>query len=797
MGSIRRNMLIPVIGSGFTRNCNALSGKVPSGTDYKAHMLEKIGACDGVSVQEMEDLKTRSFSEISGVYHDLVQKEERLSFLRQHFTHVSIEERKRSFLSIAWPYVYTLNIDDGIERNSEYNQIIYANRKTRKNIFDEEKCLIKLHGDITEMLSYEDSVSEVFDQSQYVRSLRENNALLSRLSNDLQYQNVIFVGCSLDDEIDILDASRQPLEIGCARYFCTVSRPSLIQQTRLRKYGISHCIVFDSYDEIYELLCDVADEANQIGYSEIDRFLISNIEQLKADFDINKAYLFFGKSLIDRNKGCVLPYFFISRDITTEIIENIPKSPIQLVVGNSCCGKTYVAVDVIRRIRDRDIFMFESKDSLSNGALDAILNRGNCLMIADTGSLTIAQIEQLLKSQSRLTSKKIHVILIANKNSRDLTSLIRLLEVQGLLQQDAIPVAVVSSQLNANETERLNKLLVECTLSLFTKGKSLIDNIITASEEALEKNRFSKLVPNFSNDRMLACLIALAIERKIYSLQMIEYDLDRELTTQQKATHPLIEQEATWSFESSPANNSPMKYILNAEYWLNKQLDDFAQNPQNHETIISAFYFLVSRIVLVYNKPDLMKGEQYYQYKPFILFDNINKIFPCNGLSFAQRIYDRLSSLLSEDPHYMHQRAKCQIKIAKHEKETEIKIQELEKAYRFATLARDTFQQRYNEWQNEKIMISVAHAEYTMALILCHLCKQKEYMDALLNTKATTLLLRALSSPHNSYAFAKTDAYNYGNAISKLISKLISNTSLVDKNALPALAKLFQIISGQ
>lgn len=330
VGSIRRNMLIPIIGSGFTRNCNAFDGKVPSGSDYKAHMLERIGACDGVSVQDMEELRTHSFSDISSVYHGLIQKEEQLSFLRKHFSHVSIEERKKNFLSIAWPYIYTLNIDDGIERNSEYKQIIYANRKTRKNIFDEEKCLIKLHGDITEMLSYEDSVSEIFDQRQYVRSLRENDALLSRLSNDLQYQNVIFVGCSLDDEIDILDASRKPLEIGCARYFCTVSRPSVIQQTKLANYGISHCIIFDSYDDIYELLYDVAEEANQIGYSEIDRFLISNIERLQPNFDINKAYLFFGKSLIDRNKGCVLPHFFISRDITSEIVNNIPQCPLQL-----------------------------------------------------------------------------------------------------------------------------------------------------------------------------------------------------------------------------------------------------------------------------------------------------------------------------------------------------------------------------------------------------------------------------------------------------------------------------------
>lgn len=103
--------------------------------------------------------------------------------------------------------------------------------------------------------------------------------------------------------------------------------------------------------------------------------------------------------------------------------------------------------------------MFESKDSLSNGALDAILNRGNCLMIADAGSLSISQIEQLLKSQSKLASRKIHVIIIENKNNRELPSLIRLMEVQNLLQRDAIPVTKVNSQFNANETERLNSTM--------------------------------------------------------------------------------------------------------------------------------------------------------------------------------------------------------------------------------------------------------------------------------------------------------------------------------------------------
>ena len=39
-------------------------------------------------------------------------------------------------------------------------------------------CVIKLHGDVAEMLTYEDAKSEVFTQKQYVNSLKSNESLL-------------------------------------------------------------------------------------------------------------------------------------------------------------------------------------------------------------------------------------------------------------------------------------------------------------------------------------------------------------------------------------------------------------------------------------------------------------------------------------------------------------------------------------------------------------------------------------------------------------------------------------------
>lgn len=154
--SIRGQKLIPFIGSGFTRGCPAKTGIVPSGCDYKKYMIKAIVESNSLSIDDEKSLKAQNFSAISSIYHSEVPMEQQREYLLRNFSQVSIEENKRRFLNLVWPYVYTLNTDDGIERNSKYSTVVYSNRQVSKSIFDERKCVIKLHGDVSDMLTYMD-----------------------------------------------------------------------------------------------------------------------------------------------------------------------------------------------------------------------------------------------------------------------------------------------------------------------------------------------------------------------------------------------------------------------------------------------------------------------------------------------------------------------------------------------------------------------------------------------------------------------------------------------------------------
>lgn len=792
---MRRKTIIPVIGSGFTRDCIARSGKVPSGEDYYNYMIAQI-VDQNPDEMKVKELNNESFSSISSIYHKMVQAEKQQSYLLNKFTNVKLENVKKNFLKIDWPYIYTLNIDDAIENNSEFKTVLYANRDIRNSIFEQEKCVIKLHGDIKDILKYEDSNCEIFDQKQYVVSIKKNVSLLKKLTHDYEYLNLLYIGCSLSDEIDLLFSTSMANDNNNNRYYCSTQIPTLLQKTKLEAFGITHCIVFESYDDIYEKMTDAFHQSLCITPDELEQFSTYEFKTLGTGFELNCPYLFQGKSILNNSKIAIYPSFFVSRSVTDKIVENINSKGTQIVVGRGCSGKTYVSYDIIRRVRDREVYAFRSKDRINNETLTLLLNKENCLTIFDSKVLSIKQIEEIILTTSERVVKSNSIIIIENKSNRDLSGLLVLMKMNEHLEDDEIPQLEISNRFSKPKTDEINNYLVTSSLGVFSENKSIADNIINASNLLIQKNKFSQISPLTDNVRQVSSLIVLATLGKVYASDAINLDLVEEFEMQCKKAMPLIEKESTWVFEMSAANNSPLKYVVNAEYWLFNQLDILAKSRKGREKIIEAYRYIIGKLIEINGKPDLMKGEKYAPYKDYILFDNIFQIFRSQGTKIIRDIYQSLNDILATDPNYLHQRAKCYIRSAYKSTEEKDKEKWLEMAYRDASISNSSFEKRYESHENEKIMISAAYSLYTAALALCHIAKLRNYRDISINANAVKCLYKAISSPFNSIEFVNNDAtYNYNNVVGDLVSTFATDVKyLKDKDAEEKVAELLMMM---
>ena len=149
--------------------------------------------------------------------------------------------------------------------------------------------------------------------------------------------------------------------------------------------------------------------------------------------------------LVNKNK-IILPHFFISREITKNIITDIEKFNLQFVIGSSYSGKTYIFYDIATKIKDQDIFIFETKDRISDKAFINLLNKENSIFLFDSNSLSINQIELIMKKLYLLKSNNNKAIIFSLKGNSELFGLIRLLEDDKIINKSNFSIKSVDNK---------------------------------------------------------------------------------------------------------------------------------------------------------------------------------------------------------------------------------------------------------------------------------------------------------------------------------------------------------------
>lgn len=797
---LRDRSLIPVLGAGFSCGSKAYNGVVPSGATMKDYMLECIDKKGVYEGNEINKLRNKKFSSIAQIYIKHEDDNKRKDYYRDNFSCVILHDTKKRFLNINWRYIYTLNIDDAVENNSMFKHIISIYENVDDNIYDTKQCVIKLHGDVNDYLTYKDK-KMILSHDEYVRSLYKNNSLLKRLEYDYKYGNLLYIGCSLEDELDIESVSinaEHGEDIDSNNYFCTIKSPTDMELDVLEGYGITHVVVFDNFDDIYTGMYNLWCESKKVQVDDLESCQKgSSIILPDTSFDKNSKYLFEGKSIFDADRNILLPYFFIERNIIRELLNSLRNKTFTLVTGAGFSGKSYALASVAYNIRSKSVYIFTSKEQINDEAFKDLLSKKDCIVLVDANAFTINQTMYILTHIRDIDEQNIHMMMFNDIRENDLITRINVLRNSESFPKEYFSFDFkIRNIFSANEVKAINKKLAECNLGSFeiTKGtpKTLLDNVLRISKILNVKSCcYADKKPDFSARENIAACIFLAIREKITPYECIKYNMLDVVYKSQMVLSPLVDREYTYAFERRNSDPSEFKFVLNASIWLLEHLRSYADSGHVNE-ICDAYKFLFTNILSSINKQcDRCKNNVY---RDIVKFDNINYIFGQNGkqgINLIREIYDSLNRLLAEEPSYKHQKAKCYIRCATYE-EGKYKDALLIKAKLFIDNAIMTYENLVREKYNQKIYISYSHALYTKAVILCHICDSSKYVDFDMNKNAIEAVYVAYKEKYNTFAYVHKHDRTYGNVISKAIKLMVVNANAYGKDIKEKLQYLFK-----
>lgn len=743
---INDKKLFPVLGSGFTAKCKAKNGVVPSGKDMITYMIEFLSKAYD---KPAESFQGRNFPDLCTLYSKKSTIDEKFDYFSSNFTEVIIEEEKKRFLSLFTQYVYTLNIDDGIEHNCSQFNVLLPNTEIFDKYIEKYTTVFKLHGDVSFYLKNIENESIIFNKKEYIESIKKNGKMLAKLKEDFADKNIIYIGCSLDDEPDLLsivaEAAKERLAESQAFY---ITRRDIDEEEQdlLEEYGITTIVKIENYISFFADIISLCSGKTN-GTDFFDNYHEPKFIRLgKSDVTIDT--LLNSNSIVPSPfEGKIfLPPYFIKRDVLNEVLSSLKfHSPIHIIYGNRISGKTFFLVGLMDLIQDKTRYYFPSNVKISDDRIDSLLEMSNCAFIFDTNTLNESQLQKMLKLNSVFSRNGNYIILTINTSERSGIDLISTTNKYGFTK--------VKNVFSPNEIKQLNKALQKCNLPTFIRtetiktykelrvARTILDNLYIIQD----KFQYDKKLPDFltlSKDlsiKKLALLIILATNKEISSYELSYFDIREEALSLAK-DYPILFEIGYYRF-ALPIIDSIYKFATNSRYYLLKYLGDFSKNQKKYDLIIDSYKYIHRRIKQneeSFIVPRKMLG--------FLRFDVLSDIFYKNNnytTDLINNIYKRFEDELNDSPQFKHQRAKSIL--WRFNKD----LSNMQEAAKYIELAKYDTENILKSRKNDKLEISLEHIKYTQSIIYGRICALEEYSNSNTIRIAVQCYLEALTSDNN------------------------------------------------
>lgn len=690
LNHFKRKDIVPFFGSGFTRGYPAREGKVPSVAELKDELISIIVKVENYSESDKTELDNMELSQLADIFWPTLEREDTPqeyrdrfdTYIENHFCHVhDLPVAQRKLINCRWRYLYTLNYDDAIEQASKDLTVIAPYSGQNKNWLSRRRCLYKLHGDAEQFLKTGKSKYCILSTQQYLQALddSENQYMRQNLETDFYSNNLIFFGCSLLSELDMLLAAGTKLAQGkrqnkdtrsyYVRYIGGNTEPlTPVQRSRYKNFAITDIIEVkgEQLQDFYSFLTDISNDAGQLQSSDsLSEFTAHRFLRQDPTSRENIEYLFLSSLIWPKNgtNEITLPSFFIRRDETQKIIDSINAGDgnFHILRGRRLSGKTYALIDLLKEFRARNTYYFPSKKQLSDQCFERLLSMKNAILIFDEHCLTVDQIGSITtKYREMIQRNKTHLVTAIDRSIGMFTRhyFERFPDMKGFVK-----IYTLSSALNESEAEHFNAEFGKLGLINYQRGWSFLDLMLKVDDASIQKHRSGLPDINIIEDiATVKALILFANQESITMSQGNMMGIAEALYGLCQTTEVAIQKDYLSEAELSPTVHDSFRFVANSKYWVYKCLSAYAGDSLHFSVIADAFYEIVNTIQNQYG-PRFRKS--YYQaVQPYYFFETIQFMFFSDpqqpgSLFLPDVIYKRLLPLFKDDFQFLHQKAKC------------------------------------------------------------------------------------------------------------------------------------------
>jgi len=682
-GILEPERCVPFLGAGFTAGERSRSGHVPSGTAWLKLMRSQVSDADSPEKPTATELAGYSFQELSDIYfrEEIVPLSQIKDTINAHFTNVRISDRaKLDFLQLDWPYIYTLNIDDALENSIGAVKVLPYRAFAR---YQNRRYVYKLHGDAEDVLSApsRDALNVIFGKGDYIKSLTHNHALLSDLTNDFAEKNLLFIGCSLADEIDIsfalagLTPNGGPAQT--ARIYVTSSEPSdYSTKKKLRSYGITDVVVGD-YSLFYALAKSLSGTRNP-KRSLLQQFAYSTLPVPHTEVAVVRFMVQVGWKAEEN------PYLVSVERSAEPKIRRLLEGPMTILSGRRFAGKTTTIHRLLQQLRGRQRYFIGSSTLISDDLLNEILTINNSLVAIDAGALNSDQLSEIARKTDGLRANNTSV-LVARNNSDYIMS-----DVGAPEMKIELP-----NIFNSEESRKVDLLVGPLGFRRWNARAKILDNLFTMADSPIVKatiksestlrakvDSLCQLGTNPDTVSLdFAVLYYLAVKsrmssrvhRTVAQAWNLNFATDTLLDSFSRKWEPFIELGVADAATRRVANSS-RQLISNSHAWVHFSVRKISTQLGIEKTsdYIASLYKTVREV-----------DDRAHE---LILFDKLNAIYEPDSRKdsdwrarIIRVVYDNLRDVLLDDPNYWLQRAKSIYYLSTDEDELRLAIAYCEK----------------------------------------------------------------------------------------------------------------------